>query len=82
LLLAPARAARSRGCSAALGALLGHTSASLRREQTQLSVIRVRVDGPRALVLYRSAQLPHAVISMLREAGEWKAGVLAGSSTG
>jgi hypothetical protein len=82
VLLAHANGLRGRGCAAALGALLGHTPESLRREQTQLSVIAVRAQGDRAFVLYRSARLPHAMISMLRETGGWKAGVLAGSTVG
>jgi hypothetical protein len=45
-------------------------------------VIAVRARGDRAFVLYRSAQVPHAMISMLRETGVWNAGVLAGSGVG
>jgi hypothetical protein len=45
-------------------------------------VIAVRIHGDRAFVLHRSAQLPHTMISMLRETGVWKAGVLSGSSIG
>jgi hypothetical protein len=74
-----ARVVHRRGCAPVLGSLLAHTPAVLRRDQTPLSVISVRAQGDRALVLYRSRQLPHAVISMFREAGRWKAGVLAGS---
>ena len=82
LLLAHAKGVHGRGCAAALGALLAHAPGSLRRQLTPLSVIAVRVDSDRAFVLYRSPQLPHAVISMLREGGRWKAGVLAGSNAG
>jgi hypothetical protein len=79
LLLAHAKGAGGRGCSAALGRLLGHVPAPLRRRQAPLSVVAVRVEGRRAIVLYRSALLPHSSISMFREGGGWKAGVLAGS---
>ena len=82
LLLAHARGVRGRGCAAALGVLLGRAPGSVRRLMTPLSVIAVRDDGDRAFVLYRSAQLPHAAIAMLREAGRWKAGVLAGLNSG
>ena len=82
LLLAHAKGVRGRGCSAALGALLAHAPGSLRRQQVQLNVLAVRVNSDRAFVLYRSPQLPHAMISMLREAGRWRAGVLAGSNAG
>jgi hypothetical protein len=82
LLLAHAKGAHGGGCSTALRMLLSHTPDSLRHEQSQLSVIGVRVDGPRAFVLYHSPALPHAVISMLRQAGQWKAGVLAASNIG
>jgi hypothetical protein len=82
LLIAHAKAVHGRGCAAALGALLAHAPSSLRRQQAQLNVLAVRINSDRAFVLYRSPQLPHAVISMLREAGRWKAGVLAGSNTG
>jgi len=82
LLLAHAKGVHGRGCAAALGALFAHTPGSLRRQLTPLNVIAVRINSNRAFVLYRSTQLPHAVISMLREAGRWKAGVLAGSNAG
>ena len=36
----------------------------------------VRTNGDHALVLYRSAALSHASISMVREDGRWTAGVL------
>jgi len=82
LLLAHAKGVRGHACSAALGALLGHTPGSVRRLMTPLSVIAARDDGDRAFVLYRSPQLQHAVISMFRQAGRWKAGVLAGLNSG
>jgi hypothetical protein len=82
VLLARAKGASARGCAAALGALLGSTPGPLRRTQRQLNVFAVRTEGDRAFVLYRSAQLAHAMISMFREEGRWRAGVLAGSNAG
>jgi len=79
LLAAHAKGVRGHACSAALGALLGHTLVSARRQQAQLNILAVRASGNRAFVLYRSPQLQHAVISMFRQAGQWKAGVLAAS---
>ncbi len=82
LLIAHAKSLHGKGCAAALGALLGRGPSVLRQQEGQLSVISVRIDGDHAVVLYRSPQLPHATLSMVRESGQWKAGVLSGSSTG
>jgi hypothetical protein len=82
LLIVHARPVHGHGCAAALGVLLAHTRASVRREQQALSVLAVRTSGNRAVVLYRSAQLPNAAISMFREAGQWKAGVLSAAAAG
>jgi hypothetical protein len=82
LLLAHAKRAGGLGCAAALGALVGQTPGSLRRQQTQLTVIAVRTEGDRAFVLYHSTQQPHGVIPMIREQGGWKAEVLGGSNVG
>jgi len=75
-----AHAVHRQGCAPVLGALLARTPSSLRRGQAQLSIISIRTRGDRAVVLYRSRQFPHAMISMLREAGRWKAGVIAASN--
>jgi hypothetical protein len=81
-LLARAKGASALGCSAAVGALLGRTPGSLRRQQTRLTVVAVRTEGDRAFVLYHSTQQPHAMIPMVREAGQWKAELLGGSNVG
>lgn len=81
-LLARAKGASALGCAAAVGALLGRTPGSLRRQQTQLTVVAVRTEGDRAFVLYHSTQQPHAMIPMIREAGRWKAELLGGSNVG
>jgi hypothetical protein len=79
----PARAGGGTGrCAAALGALLGRVPSSARRMLAQADVISVRTDGDRAFILYRSASLSHASISMFREAGRWTAGVLSATLTG
>jgi hypothetical protein len=82
LLTVHARRLHGHGCAAALGVLLAHTPASVRREQEALGVLAVRTSGNRAVVLYRSGQLPDAAISMFREAGRWKAGVLSAAAAG
>lgn len=78
--------ARSGGgadrCVPALSALLGHASRSVRRKLAQVDVIEVRTNGDHAFVLYRSAALSHASISMLREDGRWTAGVLSATVSG
>lgn len=80
LVFAHAKGVHGRGCAPVLGALLAHTPPAIRREQAQLSVLSVRASGNQAIVLYRSPQSPDASISMFREAGHWKAGVLAASA--
>lgn len=78
-----ARAGGSAGrCAPALGVVLGRVPSSARRMLAQANVIAVRTDGDHAFVLYRSASLSHASISMLREAGRWTAGVLSATLTG
>ena len=81
-LLAHAHGIAGHGCAAALGALLGHTSPSLRQQQAASSVVAVRTDGDHAFVLYSSPQFPHATLSMIREGGRWTAGVLSGAGIG
>jgi hypothetical protein len=76
-LLAHSHGIPGHGCAAALGALLGHTPASLRKRQEPTSVAAVRIDGDHAFVLYTSLQFPHASLSMARESGRWTAGVVA-----
>jgi hypothetical protein len=76
-LLAHSHGIPGHGCAAALGALLGHTPASLRKRQEPTSVAAVRLDGDHAFVLYTSLQFPHASLSMTRESGRWTAGVVA-----
>jgi hypothetical protein len=79
--LSRTRGVRGRGCAPALGALLGRVPISLRREQVDFKVIGVRTGRDQALVFYRSPQLRHAAMSMLRESGRWTAGPLAGRAT-
>jgi hypothetical protein len=82
VLLSHAKGVKGSGCAAALGALLGRAPVAVRRQQAQLDVVGVRTDGDHAFVLYRSPQLPHATISMIREGGRWTAGVIAASGVG
>lgn len=70
------------GCVATLGALLGPTPQSRRRQQEPTSIVGVRTNGDHAYILYRSYQLPHAAFSMLRESGRWTAGVLVAAGSG
>jgi hypothetical protein len=81
-LLARAKSIRGHGCATALGLLLGRAPVSVRRQQAQPSVVAVRTDGDHAFVLYRTAQLPHAALAMLRVGGRWTAGVLSGATSG
>lgn len=81
-LLAKAHGIPGHGCTAALGALLGHTPQTLRQQQAASTVVAVRTDGDHAFVLYRSPQFPHATLSMIRESGRWTAGVLSGAGVG
>ena len=81
LLLARAKGIRGRGCAAALS-LLGRAPVSALREQAPSSVVAVRIDGDHAFVLYRTAQLPHATLAMIREGGRWTAGVLSSTPGG
>ena len=81
-LLARAHGIPGHGCTAALGALLGHTSQALRQQQAASSVVAVRTDGDHAFVLYSSPQFPHATLSMIRESGRWTAGVISGAGVG
>jgi hypothetical protein len=81
-LLKHAHGIPGHSCAAALGALLGHTPASLRQAQAASTVVAVRTSGDHAFVLYRSPQFPHATLSMIREGGRWTAGVLSGAGIG
>jgi hypothetical protein len=81
-LLARAKGISGHGCATALGLLLGRAPVSVRRQQAQPSVVAVRTDGDHAFVLYRTAQLPHATLAMIREGGRWTAGVLSGATSG
>jgi hypothetical protein len=78
-LLARAKGLSGHGCAAAL-AVLGRAPVSVLREQAQSRVVGVRTDGDHAFVLYRTPQLPHATLAMIREGGRWTAGVLSGAS--
>jgi hypothetical protein len=79
-LLAHVHGLRAHGCAAALGTLLGRTPQSLRKLQQPTGVVAVRTDADHAFVFYRSRQLPHATLSMLRESGHWTAGVIAAAA--
>jgi hypothetical protein len=81
-LLARAKGISGHGCATALGLLLGRAPVSVRRQQAQPNVVAVRTDGDHAFVLYRTAQLPHATLAMIREGGRWTAGVLSGATSG
>lgn len=69
-------------CPQALGGLIGRTPVSVRQQLAQVNVIGVRIAGDQAFVLYHSPQFQHATISMLRESGRWRAGVISPSTIG
>jgi hypothetical protein len=83
LLLSHAKGLKGvHSCPEALGGLLGRTPPAVRRQLAQVSVIAMRIAGNHASVLYRSPQYQHATISMIRESGRWRAGVISPSTIG
>jgi hypothetical protein len=71
---------RAHSCPQALGGLLGRNPPAVRQQLAQVDVIGVRITGDHASVLYHSPQFQHAKISMIRESGRWRAGVISPST--
>jgi hypothetical protein len=68
-----------RGCAAILPHLLAPTAAAISRAQAAGRVTRARVKGSRGFVVYHAPGAKLFQMPMVREDGEWKVGLLAGS---
>jgi hypothetical protein len=68
-----------QGCVPALGALWKDVPDRTFEEAAQADVGSLRVDGPRAFVLYHGARGSDYQMPMVREDGEWKVATISAS---
>jgi hypothetical protein len=67
------------GCAQLLPAVLAPSAAEVSRDQAGGEVTKVRVSGSRSFVVFRAPGAKLYQLTMLREAGEWKAATLSGA---
>jgi hypothetical protein len=70
---------RRAGCEAVLPGLLAASAATVAAEQDEARVVRVRLEGSEALVLYRAPGAHLYVFGLVREGSGWKATAVSGS---
>lgn len=70
---------KARGCPAILPKLLAPTAFAIAREQANGRVTKLRVRGSRAFVVYHAPGAKLYMLTMTREAGGWRAALVAGS---
>lgn len=70
---------KAPGCTVVLPDLLAPTAPIIAREQANGEITKVRVEGGRAFVIFRAPGAKLYQLTMVREGGEWKAGLVAAS---
>jgi hypothetical protein len=70
---------RRAGCEAVLPGLLAASAATVAAEQNEARVVRVRLEGSEAFVLYRAPGAHLYVLGLVRERGRWRSTTVAGS---
>ena len=71
------RSLKRKGCAAILPGLLAPTAAAISREQANGEIIRVRIEGDRAFVIFHAPGAKLYEMPMVRESGGWKTGLVA-----
>ena len=79
-LLAQAKGARAKGCTAGMQVMTTAVSPSALRKAAAIHVLSLRVKGPQAFLIYRDGEATPSALPMAREGGAWKVGALAGSA--
>lgn len=70
---------RAKGCAAILPKLLASTAPAIARQQAAGRIVKVRIEGDRAFVVFHAPGAKLNQMPMAREGGDWKVGLAAAS---